>query len=304
MSSFLLWCWGVTSAAQAAGGNPESVEGQMRMLWPIHFSSMPLSTPEKSSLESPKFGRDLTAIALEGFRRYVESVLPKELEVDKQFAQEFAESDHSRVNLAFLRWQKRVYAERMRVHPGTLTGRGDVTPRNPGIDYTWKEFYEDPIYNRLVHRLNQVSKLYLKRTGRANLPKKFRIFTWVEVYNFGDAQRPWARTDGAYLMGRYFAQARRGALKFNFEDPRGINPPFGKTYSHTAFEGNLIVFPTWVSHFITPNMQNSTQVCFGFLAYPPDGNSLDWEDDETGAVEVARILDIDKTGNKFKVRGD
>jgi hypothetical protein len=265
---------------------------------------MPLSTPEKSSLELPKFGQDLTAIALKGFRRYVDSILPKELEADKQFAEEFAESDHSRVNLAFLRWQKRVFADRLGVSPQTLTGRGDASPRIKGIDYTWPEFYDDPIYNKLVHRLTQVSKLYLKRTGYRDLPRKFRVFTWVEVYNFGDAQRPWARTDGAYLMGRYFAQARRGALKFNFEDPRGINPPYGTTYSHTAFAGNLIVFPTWVSHFITPNMQNSTQVCFGFIVYPPNGNSLDYEDDETGSLEVSRILDIDRQGHGFTVRGE
>lgn len=40
--------------------------------------------------------------------------LPLELELDKAFAEEFNSADHSRVNLAFHRWQKRVYAAQNR----------------------------------------------------------------------------------------------------------------------------------------------------------------------------------------------
>jgi hypothetical protein len=258
---------------------------------------MPLSTPAASSLETPEFGKEFSQIALNGFKRYLETILPKELEVDKEFAAMFAEQDHSRVHLAFLRWQKRVFAEQTGARVDELTGRGHVAPKLPGVDYTWPELYEK--MPKLLFRLNQVSKLYMRRTGYDNIPKKPRIFVWAEVYNKGDSQAPWARTDGAYMMGRYFAQAKAGALKFNFEDPRGINPPYGKTYSHGAFEGNLIVFPTWVSHFITPNMHNSSQVCYGFIVYPPDGNSLDYEDDKTGSLEVVRNMHVSKKGTSF-----
>merc|ERR1719487_520226 len=119
------------------------VRGDVKHLWPIHFSSMPLSTPEKASLEKPEFGAELARIGLEGFRRYRDHILPKELELDKKYAKEFAVADHSRVNLAFLRYQKRVFAEKTDIDPEELTGRGEVAPKLKGIDYTWPELYNN-----------------------------------------------------------------------------------------------------------------------------------------------------------------
>lgn len=275
------------------GGQQGTVKGLVKLLWPIHFTSMPLSTPERSALESPDFGAQLSRIAVEAFEKYRASTLPRELEIDKTFAEEFANSDHSRVNLAFARWQRRAYGDRFGINVHGLTARGEYAPRLEGIDYKWPEFYDSPLYKTLVMRFEQVAKLYMKRTGTRDIPKRLRIFPWVEVFLKGDAQRPWARTDSAYLMGRYFAQQEKGGLKFNFEDPRGINPPYGKTFSHAAFQGNLILFPTWLSHFITPNMLNQTSVCFAFLVYPPGGEApLDWEDDATGSLVVERPMQI------------
>lgn len=300
--ALVLWCCLAAMRFSAAQDFEDMVEGRINLLWPIHFSSMPLSTPDKASLETPEFGAELSRIALDCFRRYRDTILPQELKIDKKYAAEFAESDHSRVNLAFLRWQKRVFCERTGVQADELSGRGESAPKLDGIDYSWRELYDNPIYKQLLTRFNQVARLYLKRTGYASgddsLPSKLRIFTWVEVFDKGDAQKPWARTDGAYAMGRYFSQAKQNGLKFNFEDPRGINPPFGKTFSHAAFQGNLIMFPTWLSHFITPNMDNSSQVCFGFLVYPPDGDALDWEEDKTGSVEVPSGVAIPLSGYK------
>lgn len=275
------------------------------MMWPIHLSSLPMSTPAASSLETPAFGRELAAIGLEGFKKYRDSILPKELEIDKAFAKEFAASDHSRMNLAFLRWQKRVFADRNGIDPSQLTGRGDVVPRLEGIDYSWPELYDHPIYKRMLSRFHQVTQLYLKRTGydAESLPKRLRIFPWVEIFHFGDDMRPSARTDGGYAMGRYFAQAVEGSVKFNFEDPRGINPPFGKTHSHAVFQGNLIMYPTWLSHFVTPNTHNTTQVCFAFIAYHQNGNQeLDWEEDLTSSMEVKQKIRIPRKGTNYALQ--
>jgi len=159
------------------------------------------------------------------------------------------------------------------------------------VDYTWPELYENAAFKRLRVRIAELSKLYLKRTGYEDLPSRFRIFIWAEVFRRGDALRPGVRTDGAYLTGRYFASATRGSLKLNFEDTRGINPPYGKTFSHAPFEGNLVLFPTWASHFITPNMRDDTVVCYSFLVYPPDGSGISWKDDRTTQVKVMRSFE-------------
>ncbi|CAK0887325.1 unnamed protein product [Prorocentrum cordatum] len=203
-----------------------------------------------------------------GCQEYLKNVLPRELEIDPQMreeisptegtdprnpSQEFDRLDHgSRVNLAFLRWQKRVYADREGLDVESMSARGERAPRLPGINYTWPALYDSPDFKRLQTRIADLTRLYLKRTGyrSSDIPRRFHQFVWVEVYEKGDALRPGARTDGAYLLGRYFASAKRGALKLNFEDPRGINPPYGKTFSHQVYEGNVVLFPTWTSHFI------------------------------------------------------
>ncbi|CAK9086807.1 unnamed protein product, partial [Durusdinium trenchii] len=148
------------------------------------------------------------------------------------------------------------------------------------------------LFRKLRFHINALSKLYLKRTGHdpRNLPKAFRSFVWVEVFRKGDSLRPSAHTDGGYLMGRYWPQLKKNALKFNFEDPRGINPPFGKTHSHLAEEGDLTMFPTWASHFITPNMKSQPAVCYTFAVYPEDGNTLDFEDDLSGNLIISETM--------------
>jgi len=268
-------------------------QGKIALLNPLHFSSVPLSSPKDEpgavALEPPTFGRRLRNIGLRRFREYLHSVLPQELQIDEQMREEFNQLDHgSRVNLAFLRWQKRVYAEREGLDVEAMSARGERTPMLPGINYSWPELYDSAEFKKLKVRIGELTRLYLKRTGYKNedLPKKFNEFVWVEVFEKGDALRPAARTDGAYLLGRYFASAKKGAVKLNFEDTRGINPPYGKTYSHLVYEGNVVLFPTWSSHFITPNMFNYSVVSYCFLVYPEGGNTLHWSDDRTSSITV------------------
>lgn len=284
-----------TAVAERAVADEESVTAKLRLLWPIHFTAVALSSSDRLSLEPSDFGHVLAKMGLDGFRRYVNETLPKELELDKRMALEFRDADHSRVNKAFRRWQKRVYADKTRIRVQQLSGNGEYAPRLKGINYNWDEFYAHPAFTRLHGRIDQLTRLYLKRTGGADIPKKFRIFSWVEVFDEGDAQRPMSFTDGAFVMGKYFVSLPRAeALKLNFEDPRGINPPYGKTFSYQAYQGSIVLFPTWVSHFITPNMHKETVVCISFIVYPPDGNSQDWEDDRTGSLEVSRSFQVER----------
>eukprot|EP00434_Breviolum_minutum_P017034 symbB.v1.2.015031.t1/scaffold1037.1/size142759/3 len=272
-------------------------------LWPIHLSKIPLSTQTVGSLEPPTFGEELAKVALEGFEEYVNKTLPLELELDKHFADEFHGADHSRVNLAFRRWQKRVYAEQNRdIYPVDGVDSGaDILQRGPhpdfiagvtkgaaplkDVNYTWPALYENSAFRKLQADM-------LDRSGHTpdDLPKTFRMFIWAEVFRKGDSLRPSAHTDGGYVMGRYWPQLKKNAMKFNFEDPRGINPPFGKTHSHSVEEGALTMFPTWASHFITPNMKSKPAVSYVFIVYPEVGNTLDFEDDLTGnALETITV---------------
>jgi len=287
-----------------AGG---TAKGVVKLAWPIHISKSPMSSSEAASLESPAFGKELAELGLKGFEEYQKQVLPRELELDAPFAEEFRTSDHSRVNLAFLRWQKRVYGEQQKEtwNGGPvdhLAGRIELSPRLEEINYTWPELYKNATFRRLRSRINELAKMYLTRSGAEPdvLPKRFKIFAWVEIFKKGDSLRPWARTDGGFLMGRYWPQKKKNAMKFNFEDPRGINPPFGKTHHHEADEGYVSMFPTWASHFITPNLFKKPVVCFAFIVYPDDGNTMDFEDDVTASMVKTEPLQLQNTGQNHR----
>lgn len=289
----------VVAAEAASADDGGTLQGTITLLWPTHFSSLNLSPPRRdqaSALEPLEFGEELRALGERRYEEYLRETLPKELEADPSFAADFHGMDHSRVNLAFQEWQKRVFADQMGVKVSNLTARGFIGSARdlPGIDYSWPELYESAAFKRLKVRVAELSKLYLKRTGYKDLPSRFRIFIWAEVYRKGDALRPGVRTDGAYLTGRYFASGKKASMKLNFEDSRGINPPYGKTFSHAVQQGNLVLFPAWASHFLTPNLFDNTVVCYSFLVYPPDGSGIAWEDDLTTQVKVTRSFEARK----------
>jgi len=269
----------------------------MTHMWPIHFSSLPLSAPDKKSAFPPDLGDALAQLAEAKFDEYLTSILPLELKSDETFAKTFHEADHSRVNLAFQRWQKLAFAEIENVPVYRFLGQGEYASRIHGVNYSWPELYESPAFKKLKHFIMDLTRHYNKKNGFApESPaggKHFQVILWAEVFRKGDAMRPGASVNGAFLRGRYYAMCERGAIKQNFEDPRGINPPYGKTYSHSPYRGNLVLYPTWASHFITPNMLNTTIVSFSFMAFPLDGAYVDSNDDQTGKIVVEKQIMIE-----------
>lgn len=270
----------------------------MTHMWPIHFASMPFSDPGQSSFFYPEVGDELAQLAAAKFDEFRTSILPLELKSDSTFAKKFYEADHSRVNLAFQRWQKLVFAEAEGVPVYRFLSQDEHASRIQGVNYSWPELYQSRAFKSLKHFVIDITSHYNKKNGFAPgspaTEKRFQVMFWAEVFRKGDAMRPGASVNGAFLRGRYYAHCERGAIKHNFEDPRGINPPYGKTHSHPAYNGNLVLFPTWASHFITPNMMNSTIVSFSFMAFPADGGYLDSNDDRTGRTFIQQPIKFDR----------
>lgn len=285
----------LAAAGLAAGGGDEAVTASARVthLWPILLTQTSLSGGGGKSLETPEWGRKLSEIGYQRYKHYVSKVLPRELELDPVFNESYHQMDHSRVQLAFKRWQTRAFATDRSLPIRRLLPQAERSPRLDGIDYSWPELYDSVEFKRLIARIRQLSKLYLKRAGyeSKDIGKKFLVFPWVEVFRQGDALRPMTRSDGAYLFGRYFSAVTRGSLKFNFEDPRGINPPYGKTYSDSVYPGEIALVPSWLSTFITPNMMNTTAVCYCFLVYPENGR-LQWDQDMTGGITLNKAFSV------------
>lgn len=304
-SALVAWLWlGCVDAGAGAKEAPgDSIQQDVKYVWPITTWKVPL-TPfpgpgNGKALEDRSLASNLADIAIKAYDKYMKDILPFELKADPQFAEEFANGDSTRMNLAFLRWQKRVYADvkKGQVPLDELSWDGKPIPKHKGIDYTWRELYSSPEFKKLRSQLNRLSGMYLSYAGRNDEGERprFRIFIWASVFRFADSMRPLART-GAMVTGTFFAKYhsdRRGAQKFAFEDPRGINPPFGKTHNHQPREGELIMFPSWASHFITPQPKNFTNVFFQFVVWPQEGaRDFDWEDDATGDYTYRKQFNI------------
>lgn len=289
----VLWLFVLTSLAsaktKASAGPPRkarTLEGNVTFLWPLRVTTTPLSErPGKNSkpaLEPSSFGEELTALALAGYRRYVKEVLPAELERDPAFAKAFWDSDFSRVNFAFKRFQRRALAWHHGIAeaevPGLSDGRG-----LEGVK-SWPELHASDVFSRLTRRMSSLAWASLVRSGyRDEQLNGSRALIWAEVFEHGDFQRPEMRNDGAFGFGRYWAAAQEGAVNFNFEDPRGINPPYGKIHSFQPRTGDFMVFPPWSSSFVTPNIREEPVVCYCAMFYPPPPAAfVDSREDGTG----------------------
>lgn len=271
----------------------DTISQEVKYIWPVMTWTVPL-TP--GLIDASATAR-LAAIGEEAFDHYVKEILPKELQIDKKWEADFTTSDASRMNLGFVRWQKRVYSKLRRVPLNELSWDGSPIPKYPNVNYEWNELYKSRELNALRTQIERLSSMYLNHIGKDGNRgrRRFRTFIWVEVFRYGDAHRPRVRT-GAATSGIFYARyssSKEGKQKIAFEDARGINPPFGKTHNHQPKEGEIQIFPSWASHFVTPHRTNSTNVYFNFVCWPPDGApELDWEDDATGDYIFRKVYNI------------
>lgn len=286
----------------------DMISQEVKYIWPVSTWAVPLASSDGKGLLEASLASNLAEIGERAFDKYVKEVLPVELKTDPKFAADFAASDASRMNLGFVRWQKRVYSELRKVPLIELSWDGSPIPHYKEVSYAWKEFYGSPDFKKLRHQIDRLSGLYLNNIGKDGERgrRRFRTFIWAEVYRNADSQRPHVHT-GASTAGVFFSRyssSKEGAQKFSFEDPRGINPPFGKTHNHQPKQGEVLLFPSWASHFITPHRSNSTNVYFNFVCWPPDGApDLDWEDDATGDYVFRKQLNIKRPKARVEAPG-
>merc|ERR1712232_1027341 len=143
-------------------------------------------------------------------------------------------------------------------HSGNLTsslypqGGRPPTP-HPDANSSWPEMDALPEYRRLRKIVEQLSRRYLVRSGIVPSVAEslnYSIFNWAAVHGPGEFHGPHTHV-GEYHVGVFYAQAGPSAGKLRFGDPRGHSPPFGRSYFHTPRSGDLILFPSWLSHMAT-----------------------------------------------------
>jgi len=286
-----VFTWGLPGVDGSDTG--EGLDDHVEYVWPLVLMQIPLPrSAGETQAEVDSLLHGLADIGEKGFSKYLKEVLPIELEADDDFARAFNGSDESRWNDGFFRWQKRTYSKLSKISVEEILWDGKPVPALPGVKYKWDELHRSDAMKRILPKLAGQLETYQQHsdaTLNRKEVRKGRFIPWVQVFRPGAFHRPMAHT-GSPVVGFLVLRCAKSQQRVIFEDPRGINPPFGRKHAIALKEGDLFLFPSWASHFFDPNRGKETHVILKFAVQGPGGpRDFDWEDDGTGSI-VKKVL--------------
>ncbi|CAJ1344170.1 unnamed protein product [Effrenium voratum] len=304
------WLFGFQrpAAQLVAGKSREGIVNNIEYVWPLVVMRATLERDKGETQDKvDELRRTVAEIGHKGFEFYLNKVLPKELKKDKDFAADFALEDESRWNKGFFRWQKRVYSMVTGIGVEEILWDGKPVPQLPGVSYAWDELHSSKhMQSMTVKKILGHMAAYKKASEATVDPsaKRFRFIPWVEVYRAGEFQVSHTHT-GSPVVG-ILALRCNGKQRMSFEDPRGVNPPFGWKHHIDFREGDLIMFPSWASHLMEPNRGNGTNVFLSFAVQespePRESDEEKLEDLPSAASSSSTVepeLDEERCGGEL-----
>mmetsp|Transcript_77 Transcript_77/g.248 ORF Transcript_77/g.248 Transcript_77/m.248 type:complete len:290 (+) Transcript_77:32-901(+) len=79
------------------------------------------------------------------------------------------------------------------------------------------------------------------------------LFIWASVHEGCSAHTPHIHENSA-VSGVFYVSVPAAAGDITFDDPRGMRPPFARNrLSHTPVVGELLLFPPWLVHGVSPS---------------------------------------------------
>eukprot|EP00928_Gymnodinium_smaydae_P031823 TRINITY_DN23232_c0_g2_i1.p2 TRINITY_DN23232_c0_g2~~TRINITY_DN23232_c0_g2_i1.p2 ORF type:complete len:341 (+),score=49.94 TRINITY_DN23232_c0_g2_i1:55-1077(+) len=278
---------------QAQSGKANSFPHVVTELWPTTVTNYNLL---RDGAIDQAFLERLANVTLAGYRKYVDKVLPKEEALDAALLQSRTDLDEASYrNRAFLRWQKGIFTKMNRQTYQDLNWEGNAVPTLQGVPYKWDKFYKSSEYRTLQNTFRKLANEFVNspRGGGDKIP--FQVFIWAEVYPPGAYQKVHTHT-GSPCAGMFMLKApgslategekRRPAQYLSFEDARGVALPFGRVHRHRPEDGQVLLWPSWAPHSLSPNRGTDPTIYLGFIAFHPEGaTEFDWEDDPHGDFE-------------------
>lgn len=232
----------------------------VHVLWPTHIEVIPLAV-ENGGWEPPAFHERISREAIRGWKAFRSKIVPT-LSKSHPLRRQLQQKHAGALNDAFFHWQKRLFEESGDVKKSLDEDDAPGVTPSPDANTTWPEFNGLPEYQRLRQIVDRLSRRYLIRSGMARenaLALNYSIFNWAAVHGPGEFHGPHTHV-GEYHVGVFYAQAGPSAGKLRLGDPRGHSPPFGRSFFHTPRSGDLIFFPSWLSHMATVTSPSSDMI--------------------------------------------
>eukprot|EP00927_Polykrikos_kofoidii_P085453 TRINITY_DN9301_c0_g1_i4.p1 TRINITY_DN9301_c0_g1~~TRINITY_DN9301_c0_g1_i4.p1 ORF type:complete len:362 (-),score=41.85 TRINITY_DN9301_c0_g1_i4:72-1034(-) len=285
-------------AKQVRKGENGRFTSDVRMLWPAHVEVVPITNDIGGGWEPPSFHERLAETAVKGWEHFRDTVVPN-LPRGHQLRSQVESGHAGALNDGFFHWQKRIFENAGNMDVLLDDEAGGNTPTDD-LQTSWPEMSRLAEYQRLRKIVDTLSRRYLVRSGMSNKTASNlanSIFNWAAVHRSGEFHGPHTHV-GEYHVGVFYARASNNSGKLRFGDPRGHSSPFGRSHLYSPRSGELVFFPSWLSHMAMNTLTDDPderRVIFSFNIGPVYGPvpCHNWWSDPTGQMQFMRQEEID-----------
>lgn len=213
-----------------------------------HLWTTPLFVSQPKLRDASNFNRILSNRALAAFEYIRKREEKKALAASKSADHSAARGDSDAgFNERFFQWQQEQHA---------LGSKAETA---------YQKLTASQEFKSILHLFSSYAISYLEAAGKTpewiaehtrtlTTTRGGGLFCWATVARDGSFHMSHTHPDHM-LSGVYYSRVpESGAGSLVFDDPRGPRWPFDGRYIHVPAPGQLIMFPSWLVHQVTPTL--------------------------------------------------
>jgi len=223
----------------------------------------------------------------------------------------FEDAGRDQHGAAFSRWQRDVLSRHKRNPlrntsvPVSATGKVNAVSAEAETSLL-KLLSNSDAYARIRRWAVSLGEHYLQDAAQLSVSEEapLQAMVWCEALRHADMVGPEAHF-GSVAAGLVWSRQQQSVRRWVFQDPRGINAPFGRRYEVNADEGVAAVFPSFLSYYVEPGGPNEghdtmaeVALLWRFAVWPPVPESeWSWVDDPLAQVVLRQSSKVQQVGH-------
>jgi len=161
--------------------------------------------------------------------------------------------------------------KRNRAKVSTLGGHEELGPNQIFYDWQmksggWQVISQHKDVEILMEIFQTEINLFLSAIGKDVdfiAGRKREIQAWATVHNDCVSHLPHSHPN-QMVSGVYYVKVPKDAGNIVFDDPRGPLPPFSNRIILQPSQGDLVLFPGWLIHQVSPTKGSETRISIAF----------------------------------------